>query len=107
MERFPSACTFSLASLLAFYRCEERDGHFYGRRDGVEYEVRDDLDTLRFFAAHSQKPAAEYVHAYVEARQFHGTDFSAIPGFEAQVTKYLEGTQKGGVRKTLEAMMAT
>ena len=103
----PKRLTFSLASLLAFYRCEERDGHFYGCRDGVEYEVRDDLDTLRFFAAHSQKPAAEYVHAYVEARQFHGTDFSAIPGFEAQVTKYLEGIQKDGVRKTLEAMMAT
>lgn len=105
-QTLPPCLTFSLASLLAFYRCTERNGRFYGDRNGVEYEVRDDLDTLRFFAAHSQGTPAEYVHAYVIARQFHDTDFSAIPGFETQVTGCLELIQKEGIRRALEAQMA-
>ena len=102
----PKYLTFSLAALLAFYRCTEKDGHFYGTRDGVAYEVRDDLDTLQFFAAHSHTSAAEYVHSYVTAPQFHGTDFGTLPGFESQVAAYLDTIDRCGMRNAVEMLAA-
>ena len=100
-DEFPQRLTFSLATLLAFYRCVERDGHFYGTANGQEYEVRDDLATMRFFAAASQLPAGEYVNAYLQARQFHDTDFQTMPGFAAQVTAYLQSIDQYGIRETI------
>ena len=100
-DEFPQRLTFSLATLLAFYRCVERDGHFYGTANGQEYEVRDDLATMRFFAAASQLPASEYVNAYLHARQFHDTDFQTMPGFAAQVTAYLQSIDQYGIRETI------
>ena len=98
---FPQRLTFSLATLLAFYRCKERDGHFYGTANGQEYEVRDDMATMRFFAEVSQLPANEYVNAYLQARQFHDTDFQTLPGFAQQVSAYLQSIDQHGIRETI------
>lgn len=98
---FPQRLTFSLATLLAFYRCKERDGHFYGTANGQEYEVRDDMATMRFFAEVSQLPVDEYVNAYLQARQFHDTDFQMLPGFAQQVSAYLQSIDQHGIRETI------
>ena len=98
---YPQRLTFSLATLLAFYRCTERDGHFYGTVDGRTYEVRDDTATLRFFASVSREPADAYVNAYLQAQQLHGTDFQTMPGFGQQVAAYLRSIDRQGIRETI------
>ena len=98
---YPPRLTFSLATLLVFYRCTERDGHFYGTVDGRVYEVRDDVATMRFFASASQLPADAYVNAYLQAKQFHDTDFQTLPGFGEQVTAYLNAIDQNGIRETI------
>lgn len=48
--KLPKKLTFSLAALIAFYRgTEVRNGKLVGMRNGKEYFVQDDLDTLEFF----------------------------------------------------------
>ena len=98
---YPQRLTFSLATLLAFYRCTERNGHFYGTVDGHEYEVRDDTATMRFFAEASRMPADAYVNAYLQAKQFHDTDFQTLPGFGEQVAAYLNSVEQNGIRETI------
>ena len=103
----PKLLSFSLASLLAFYRCEEEEGRFYGMRNGEKYEVRDSIDILRFFSQKSQLPNTEYVHAYLEAYALHGTDFHALDDLEAQLVHYLNELDRYGMRTVVAKLLGS
>lgn len=104
--KLPAALTFSFAAMLAFYRCQEIGGHFYGKRGDETYEVRDDLDAMKFFAEKSKLPNDRYVHAYVTEKKFHNTDFAdCLPGFEAQVLEDLNMIDALGMRRAVEEVI--
>ena len=104
-KTLPQYLTFSLAALLAFYRCEKHtNGHFYGNRNGIPYEVRDDLDTLQFFAAHSRASVQDYVHAYITNPRISKVSPSVVPELEKQVMIYLDAIDRGGIRSAMEQL---
>ncbi|MBQ9015026.1 MAG: tagaturonate reductase [Firmicutes bacterium] len=94
----PDRLVFSLAALIRFYRAEQADGVWTGRReDGSAYPIRDSEDNIAFFAdawaAASQEPdgdmgrLSERILGRVE---LWGMDLSAVPGLPDQVAGYLE-----------------
>ena len=46
-------------------------------------------------------PADAYVNAYLQAKQFHDTDFQTLPGFGEQVAAYLNSVEQNGIRETI------
>lgn len=102
----PRYLAFSLAALLAFYRCTERDGRFYGQRGDTEYEIRDDREALRFFAAHSGQSNPAYVHAYMQQTALHGMDFTTLPGVEQAVVQDLDAIDRIGICAAVDSLMA-
>lgn len=105
--RLPSHLTFSIAALLAFYTGSEiRDKALIGHRDEEEYQILDDADVLKFFAANSGKAPAEFAHAVLSNEAFWGQDLSALPGVEAAVTEYLTVIRADGMRAAMEKYFA-
>lgn len=99
----PKHLTFSLAALMAFYTSSEiRDNALVGQRNGEEYKVRDDKDVLEFFVQNSNKPAEEFVNAFLSSERFFGSDLTKIPGLADKVTEYLNDIRTNGMRTALQ-----
>ena len=100
--KLPKKLTFSIAALMAFYTGSEiRDKALIGHRNGEEYNIMDDMQVLEFFREHSQKPAAEFVRAYLGRVDFHGQDLNKIPGLTVAVTAALADIRVNGMRVAL------
>lgn len=100
--KLPAHLTFSIAALMAFYTGTEiRDKALIGHRDGQEYNIMDDMAVLEFFAQNSQRPAEEFVKAYLSNTEFHGQDLTKIDGLAEAVAAYLEDIRTNGMRAAL------
>ena len=87
---------------MAFYTGSEiRDKALIGHRNGEEYSIMDDMQVLEFFRDHSQKPAAEFVRAYLARADFHGQDLNKVPGLTIAVTAALADIRVNGMRAAL------
>ena len=95
----PPCLTFSLASLLQFYKGTFREC------DGKSYTVKDDDDVLAFFRAHQQSENAVLVSDYLSQTDFHGEDLRRITGLEAAVTAHLDRMDCEGVKGALTALL--
>ena len=63
--KLPTHLTFSLAALMAFYTGNEmEDKALIGHRDGVAYNIMDDIKVLEFFQENYSKDARELVNAF-------------------------------------------
>ena len=102
----PKCLTFSFAALLAFYTIrKQEDGSYVGARpDGGTYPVQDDLPALRFMAAESAKPAAEYVPIAAANAAFWGQDLSLIPGFVEAVANHFDNFRTLGPRAAMKKL---
>lgn len=109
--KLPAALTFSLASLLAFYRgTPVTQNELIGSRGTQTYAIRDDAPVLAFFAeawkkADATKNYAELVTTTLSRTDFWGQDLSKIPGFTEFVTKSLEAIVKDGTRAAVTAVL--
>lgn len=100
--KLPVHLTFSLAALIAFYNGTEiREGALIGHRAGEEYKIIDDAQVLEFFAANSEKPAAELVQAFLGREDFHGQDLNKVPGLTEAIVAYLDDIRTNGMRAAL------
>lgn len=100
--KLPAHLTFSIAALMAFYTGTEiRDKALIGHRDGQEYNIMDDMAVLEFFAQNSQRPAEEFVKAYLSNTEFHGQDLTKTDGLAEAVAAYLEDIRTNGMRAAL------
>lgn len=101
----PIHLTFSIAALMSFYSSTDlKNGVLIGRRGVDEYQIKDDIDVLEFFAANSDKPIKEFVASYL-SNEFHGEDMTRYEGLTDAVSAYLENINKHGMRKALEELM--
>ena len=98
----PSRLTFSLAALMEFYSAKEiRDGALIGKRGDEEYEIKDDMEVLEFFAENSGKETGAFVSAFLSNASLWGQDLTRIPGLVYQVTQDITDIRLIGVRQAM------
>lgn len=99
----PAHLSFALAALLAFYRIEEEDGAFFGKRGTETYPVRDDLPVLEFMAKtwKDTADAKTLTQAVLENAALWGEDLTEIPGLFAAVAAHLDTLLSQGVHAAL------
>jgi tagaturonate reductase len=98
----PPRLAFSLASLIAFYRIEKKDGQYFGTRESGSYKVLDGDAELEFFASRSGLSAKELVAETLKNTAFFGQNLSAVNGLEELVANQLQDIFELGARKALE-----
>ena len=104
--KLPSLLSFSLAALIRFYRCAERDGGFYGEGSGKEYPVRDDADVCRYFAALPWDGAcADLVKIVLANTDFWGRDLNEVEGLTDKVTEYIEAIDSVGAKAVMKSLL--
>ena len=101
--KLPVHLTFSLASLMSFYRSHELvDNALIGHRGTDTYKILDDAFVLEFFAKSSTLPTAEFVQAYLSTDKFFGEDLTKYQGLVELVTLYIEDIEKNGMRNAIK-----
>ena len=100
----PKNLTFSLAALMAFYKCGEelRDGALIGKRDGEEYKIMDDAAVLEFFLKNRAKSNMELAKAFMSSEEFFGQDLTQELDACAVVAGYLDAIDQSGMRRAME-----
>ncbi len=99
----PAHLTFSLAALIAFYNGTEiREGVLIGKRNDAEYEIKDDLSVLEFFAENSSASPAVLADKVLSNEAFWGQNLGAFDGAVEAVASYLSYIREQGMRKALE-----
>jgi tagaturonate reductase len=112
-DEIPSALSFSLAALIAFYRgTRMEDGKLIGQRDmenseSNTYHIQDDLPVLEFFAQawkeyDASQNTAELVRKVLSNQDFWEMDLTSIPGLEKLVVDYLNSIINSGIRKAIQ-----
>lgn len=103
--RLPDRLTFSLAALMAFYSGTKIEGAaLIGHREGVEYNIMDDAEVLRFFAENSSKDSHTFVSLFLKRVDFFGQDLSLIEGLTEKVAGYLDDIRTNGMRNALQSI---
>jgi tagaturonate reductase len=109
-RRLPSALTFSLAALLAFYRGTEiRDGALMGRREGGPYTVKDDAPVLEAFTNQwrryeHHRDALALCRTILARTDFWGEDLSALPDLTEAVSAQLSRIVQIGVHAAVATL---
>lgn len=104
-NRVPTHLAFSLAALMAFYTGSEiRNGALIGHRFGEEYEIRDDIEVLKFFASLSGEDTGSYVDAVLCNTEFWGQNLCELRGVKKTVAGYLERIRTDGMRRAVESL---
>jgi len=90
----PANLTFSLATLIKFYRD--------GKRDGIPYDVVDDKEVLDFFKANNSLPNSELAAKYLSDEKLHGINLCQFTGLLDKVTEHLDSMDKSGAYEALK-----
>lgn len=87
----PVKMSRGFAAHILFMRGNEKDGKYYGIRNGEEYLISD--DNAAFYADCWKKDdIAEVVHAVLTNIKLWGTDLSSLPYFKHQIINILNET---------------
>jgi tagaturonate reductase len=101
--KLPVNLTFSLASLMAFYRSSEREeSALIGHRGDETYKILDDDSVLDFFAKTAELPTKEFVEAYLKSVEFFGEDMTKYEGLVDMVTSYIDSINAKGMREVIK-----
>jgi len=102
--KLPALLSFSLAALLRFYKCEERDGEFYGK-GAKEYLIRDDKDVCRYFASLSWNDTALAVKTALANTDMWGRNLNEVEGLTDKVTEYITKIDEVGTKAVMESII--
>ncbi|MDF2588770.1 MAG: Mannitol dehydrogenase domain [Anaerocolumna sp.] len=101
----PKNLTFSLASLLCFYRSNKiEEDTLIGVRGEQTYKIIDDLSVLEYFAHHSEKPTKNYVLAILSNQEFFGEDMTRYHGLVDEMIQYINQIDTIGMRETIKEL---
>ena len=106
-KELPQVLTFSLASLLAFYRGTQlKDGALLGQRKDETYSVQDDEDVLEFFqeiwSNYEKNADLDLLCTQVLGKkEFWDMDLNQIPGLSQKVKGYLSEILTSGMATAL------
>jgi tagaturonate reductase len=105
----PPLLTFSLAVFFRFYRVRKKGDGFCGRREnGEEYAIKDDKDTLEFFAGIWRKGNAETaIHRALSHAEFwNGRNLAEIPHIEKTVAEHFISIEQKGIEAAIKSLLA-
>jgi len=102
-RKLPALLSFSLAALIRFYKCEERNGTFIGCGSGKEYQLRDDADVCRYFA--NLKWDNTTVKAILANTDFWGRNLNDVDGLTEKVTQYIDQIDEIGAYETMRSII--
>ena len=103
-NKLPSVLLFGFAALIAFYKGVWIDGKYIGSCADRSYEIRDDIDILRFFENEWKKPDTVVKNTLMN-EDLWGRDLTEIDGLWTTVDKYLHSIVNEGVYKAIIAML--
>ncbi len=100
----PPCLTFSFAAYIDFYRAgkEKGEGCLIGKRGDDTFEIKDDQWVLDFYYDHRDDDNAAIASAVIGNEQMWGTELSELPGFEAEVVKYLNLIDEVGMYEAMK-----
>jgi tagaturonate reductase len=111
-EKLPEILTFSLASLIAFYKGKEIKGNYLsGERNGVEYKICDDMPILEAFCKcwknfDGTKAGSDAVAQNILSRaDWWGSELNEIKGLTNQVSEYLFDINTNGMEAALKKVV--
>ena len=99
----PTCLCYSLASLIRFYKGEIIDGKYVGTRGTQQYEIRDNADVIKFFAAAYQTDDA--VAEILKNPSLWGIDLTKIYGLYDKVSKYYGMIEEFGSSYTINEIV--
>lgn len=101
-DKLPVHLTFSLASLMSFYRTSEKgEMCLIGRRGDNTYKIMDDTSVLDFFALNASLPTEEFVENYLSNVSFFGEDMTKYEGLVEVITTYINDIDANGMRTAM------
>ncbi len=110
--KLPEILTFSLASLIAFYRGTViRDNYLSGQRNGSEYKISDDTYILEVFreswaAFDGTKARIDELTTGILARtEWWGSNLNEIPGLTEKTAEYLFSITENGMEAALKKLV--
>lgn len=91
-NKTPKLLTFSLASLIRFYKCKRIDGYYIGKRLEDEYILRDNKEVLEFFTDIWENDDLETITKKVLSKEnfWSGKDLTKYNYLEENVLLYLK-----------------
>ena len=96
--------TFSFAAYMDFYRAgkEKGEGCLIGKRGEDTFEIKDDQWALDFYYDHKDDDNAAIAAAVIGNEQMWGSELKDLPGFEAEVVKYLNLIDEIGMYEAMK-----
>jgi tagaturonate reductase len=114
-NELPPILTFSLASLISFYRGTSIiDGALVGKRNGETYRIMDDKDILESFAAmwrefegssDTDNASKTLVHSVLTKDAWWGEDLTKIPALEDAVSEWVKCIEENGISEALASLL--
>ena len=100
----PACLTFSFAAYMDFYRAgkEKGEGCLIGKRGEDTFEIKDDQWALDFYYDHKDDDNAAIAAAVIGNEQMWGSELKDLPGFEAEVVKYLNLIDEIGMYEAMK-----
>lgn len=106
--KLPACLTFSLAAFIRFYRGQLNDGIYTGtRKDGTQYQIRDDEEVINFFASvWEEKDADGIAQAVLSNTTFwSGKDLTEVPGLKDAVAGYLKEMEEKDIKDIMKELI--
>lgn len=106
--QLPSCMTFSLAAFIKFYQGVMKDGVYTGtRKDGTEYQIRDDAEVLNFFAETWAMKDADQVAMTVLSNTalWSGKDLTQVQGLTDAVAGYLKEMETKDIKDIMKTLI--
>jgi tagaturonate reductase len=101
----PMFMVTGFAGYLLFMRSSRKDGSkYFGQRNGVEYEIKDD-SAAYFHELWSGKSAEQVVDAVLANAMLWDAELNKLPGFGAAVKQQLNSMMEMGVFETVSALV--
>ena len=104
----PKCLAFSLAAFIKFYQGEMKDGVYTGtRKDGTQYQIRDDEAVLNFFAEIWKNGDADAVAEAVLSNTdfWSGKDLTSVAGLKDAVAGYLRNLETKDAKEIMAELI--
>lgn len=104
----PRCLVFSLAAFIKFYQGEMKNGIYTGtRKDGTQYQIRDDEAVLNFFAkTWENKDADAVAEAVLSNTDFwSGKDLTSVAGLKDAVAGYLKDLETKDTKEIMAELI--
>jgi tagaturonate reductase len=102
-EKVPEQMAFGFAAYILFMKCEAgKEGKYYGKRNGVDYAVQDDMAGY-FSQKWSGQDTSKLVTDVLADKNLWGADLSVLKGFAEAVNENLKMLQQSDILSAIES----